>query len=75
MRSYRNARPVEVRWTVFKDYYSNGTNFTDTHCVLFGTEAEAEEMKAKLEGGCDKSWYDSSDLDASAFLYVDKITL
>ena len=64
----------EPRWGVFKDYYTdNGDLWTDSWVIVYGTEAEANDAMAKLEAGQDKSWFDPSDEDASAFLYVEQI--
>jgi hypothetical protein len=61
------------RYIIIKDYYTeNGDNCTDTWCILYGTQAEAEEVKVRLENGQDKSFFDST-VDNSAFLYVDVI--
>lgn len=65
----------EVRWAIIKDYYRDGEPFQDTWCILYGSESEALSAKVGLESGSDTSWYDSSDLDASAILYVDQVTL
>jgi hypothetical protein len=61
------------RYIIVKDYYTEaGDNCIDTWCVLYGTQAEAEAVKVRLENGQDKSFFDPS-LDNSAFLYVDVI--
>lgn len=64
----------DVRWTVFKDYYKDGDHLTDTWCILYGTEAEANAAKTRLEAGQDKSWYDAEG-DESPVLYVDQVLL
>lgn len=62
----------EQHWAVFKDYYTeHGDNCIDTWVILYGTRAEAEEAKARLEGGQDKSWFDPASV--TDFLYVDRI--
>ena len=64
----------EPRWGVFKDYYTeNGDRCTDTWVIIYPNEREANDAMAKLEAGQDKSWFDPSDEDASAFLYVEQI--
>jgi uncharacterized protein YfcZ (UPF0381/DUF406 family) len=68
-------RPKGIRWQVMKDYYRDGDNLTDEFPILYGTKEEAEAMMANLEKGSDKSWYDPSDIETSAFLYVDSINL
>lgn len=66
----------DLRYIICKDYYAdNGDNLSDHWCILYGSQAEAEKVKAQLEAGSDLSWYDPSDTAASAFLYVDVITL
>ena len=62
------------RWTVFKDYYTdNGDLCTDSWVIVYGTEAEANDAMAKLEAGQDRSWFDASDDDTAAVLYVEEI--
>lgn len=72
--AYRNRKQPEIRWTVIKDYYRDGINFTDMDAILYGTKEEAEKRKADFEAGCDKSWFDNTD-DSEAFLYVDQVNL
>ena len=65
-----------TRWTIVKDYYKGDDNFTDTWCILYGTRQEAELVKARLEAGQDKSWFDptgNDDAGYEAVLYVDTI--
>jgi hypothetical protein len=73
------ARQRETRWTVVKDYvHAAGDNLTDTWPILFGTQADADAAKARLESGQDKSWFDPAGNDFAgyeAFLYVEQITL
>lgn len=72
-RRYQPRKQVVTRFVVAKDYYSNGYNMREDFPVLYGTQAEAEEMMAKLNAGSDISFFDASDEDAAAFLYVDSI--
>lgn len=67
------CKQIVTRYVVAKDYYSNGDNLRDEFPILYGTEAEAEEMKAKLEAGSDKSFFDASDEDESAVLFIDAV--
>jgi hypothetical protein len=63
-----------MRWGIYKDYYTeNGDNCVDTWVVVYGTEADAEAAKERLERGDDKSWFNPLDDDAQAFLYVDRV--
>jgi hypothetical protein len=63
------ARKTEGRWVVVKDYVTDvGDNCTDTWCVVYGTKADAEQAKTRLEAGQDRSWFDPAN---NAFLYVD----
>jgi len=67
------------RWTVFKDYYKDdGERLTDTWCVLYGTQREAEEAMKWMLTGRDKSWFDPDGNDCAghdAVLYVDRVWL
>ena len=70
------TRNSKTRFAIFKDYYCGDINFTDTWVVIYGTQAEAEAAKARLDAGQDKSWFDPSpDNDEQAFLYVDQIEI
>jgi hypothetical protein len=64
-----------IQWTVFKDYRSaSGSDMVDTWCILYGTKAEADAAKQRLETGYDKSWFDPDGNDYAgydAILYVD----
>jgi hypothetical protein len=71
----RAARKTELRYVVAKDYYQDGDNLRDEFPVLFGTEAEAAAMKAMLEAGSDKSFFDASDEDEAAVLFIDTFEL
>lgn len=63
------------RWLVVRDYYNDaGDNMQSPHPILFGSEREAENLKAQLEAGCDPSFFDPSDDDAG-FLFVDEFDL
>jgi hypothetical protein len=65
---------TERRWGVFKDYYTeNGDRCTDHWVIIYGTEQEAINAMARLNAGQDKSWFDPSDDDAAAFLYVEQL--
>ena len=78
MPTLTTRKAPEIRWTVVKDYYKDGNNFTDTWVILYGTEQAANEAKTRLEAGQDKSWFDPEGNDYAgyeAFLYVDKIHL
>lgn len=67
---------AEQRWIVVKDYYRGDEPMTDQWPFLYGTQAEAEAAKVRLEAGQDQSWFDPSpDSDESAFLYVDQVSL
>ncbi|WP_439398591.1 hypothetical protein ACRQ5Q_14790 [Bradyrhizobium sp. PMVTL-01] len=68
------SRQQERRWAVYKDYYTEaGEACVDTWVVIYGTEAEANEAKARLEAGQDPSWFDPGDEIAAPILYVDEI--
>ena len=69
-----NARKLEIRFAVFKDYFKNDLNFIDTYPVIYGTQAEAEATKMRLEAGQDKSWFDTAG-EEQPFLYVDQIAV
>lgn len=71
----RRPRQMVTRYVVAKDYYRDGDNMRDEFPILYGTEAEANEMKARLEAGSDKSFFDASDLDESAVLFVDTVDI
>lgn len=69
----------DERWTVFKDYYrepEGGDRFTESWCILFGTQEEAEAALKQQETGYDKSWFDPDGNDYAGYdavLYVDRI--
>lgn len=63
---------IEVRWVVARDYYSEaGDNMIDEFPILYGTEAEANDMLNRLNAGSDKSFFDPADEEAG-FLFVDQ---
>lgn len=68
-------RVIKERWLVCKHFYEDDHETSDEWPVLYGTEAEALEMKSKLEAGCDKSFYDVDNVYAGAILFVQKINL
>lgn len=70
----RTAPAPDLRWVVVKDYYRDGDNMRDEWPFLYGTQAEAEDAKLRLEAGQDQSWF-STDSDEEAFLYVDQIDI
>lgn len=72
---HQPTRKTELRYVVAKDYYQGSDNLRDEFPVLYSTEAEAAEMKAKLEAGCDKSFFDASDEEESAVLFIDTFEL
>lgn len=67
------CKKIVTRYVVAKDYYRDGDNMRDEFPILYGTEAEAEEMKAKLEAGSDKSFFDGADEEESAVLFIDTV--
>lgn len=69
----RRRKQMVTRYLVAKDYYKDGDNLRDEFPVLYSTEAEAEEMKARLESGSDTSFFDASDEDEAAVLFIDAI--
>jgi hypothetical protein len=66
-------KPLETRYVVAKDYYKDGDNLRDEFPILYGTKSEAEDMMSKLNGGSDPSFFDSTDEEEAAVLYVDSI--
>lgn len=72
---YRNPRKTELRYVVAKSYYKDGDELRDEFPILYGTEAEANDMKTKLENGSDKSFFDADDQDESPVLYIDTVEL
>lgn len=69
--AHARKRHLEARWFVVKDTYDdNGNEVRDEHCIFYGSEAEANDMLAKLNAGCDPSYFDAAN-EPDAFLYVD----
>lgn len=66
-------KQMVTRYLVAKDYYQDGHNLRDEFPVLYSTEAEAEQMKARLEDGSDKSFFDASDEDEAPVLFIDAV--
>jgi hypothetical protein len=71
----RAARKPEIRWTIYRDYYSErGDNMIEPWVVLYGNEAEAKECMDRLNAGGDLSYFNPADED-QGFLYVDQLTI